>query len=360
MHSGWSEIESIRDTLWQAVCGGNGLQKSVAIFGAGYHGGLLRDRLLKVGAEVKYFVDNDTAKQGATVHGTKVVGLKDVHRDPPELIFIAARTAVRQIKAQLAEESLAAMSTDSFTIMNDFDRFTEVRDLLADEKSKQVYDKIIKAMLTDDHGHYADVFEGNQYLALPRFAFPARDHFVDAGAFVGDTVERLLWASVGSVDRIYAFEPGLPQVTALRRRMTRLIEEWALVPEQVECLQAGLGAATGQAPFDTKPGGMLAGGSFKTLHTSGQIDVYALDEFLNGRPATFIKADVEGMELDLLSGAKKTIQTFRPRLALCLYHDPTHLYAIPLFVRTLLPDYRMAIRHHSPHFWETVLYCWTE
>jgi len=359
MHAGWSEIESLRDSLRRGVCGG-GLQKSAAIFGAGYHGGLLRDRLVKAGADVRYFVDNDTAKHGSSVLGTQVVGPKEVYSAPPELIFIAARTAVRQIKAQLAQESLTALSTDCFTVITDFDRFTEVRGLLADDRSRMVFDKIVNAMLTDDHSHYADVFEGEQYFALPKFAFPMRDYFVDAGAFVGDTVERLLWASVGSIERIYAFEPGLAQVTAMRKRVSRLVEEWALAPEQIECLQAGLGAATGGAPFDDRPGGILAGASFKTLGTSGKVDVYALDDFLDGRPATFIKADVEGMELDVLAGAKKTIQTFRPRLAFCLYHDPTHLYEIPLYIKALVPDYRMAIRHHSPHFWETVLYCWIE
>ena len=355
--SGWAEIETLCDDLKRMIGGLKRLRAGVAIFGSGYQGGLLHDRLTKEGVTVKYFIDNDTAKQGSTAHGTRIVGPTALRSDPPDLIFIAARNAVPQIKAQLAEEGRTAISSESFMVVRDFADFAQVRGLLADERSRQVYDNVLMARLTDDDRHYVDVFEANQYFALPRFAVPARDHFVDAGAFVGDTIERLLWASGGYVAQIYAFEPGPAQATALRRRVLRLVEEWALANEQVECLQASLGAVSGTQRFSIKPGALSAA-SFKTSQTSEKIEVYALDDFLNGRPVTFIKADVEGMELELLAGARKTIQSFRPRLALSVYHDPTHLYAIPLFVNGLVPEYRMAIRHHAPNSFETVLYCW--
>jgi len=358
-HFGWAQIEALRDDLERVIDGSERLRNGIAIFGSGYLGGLLHDRLVKAGAVVKYFIDNDTAKQGSTAHGTRIVGPAELRTDPPELILIAARNEVPQIKAQLAKEGITAISCESFTVISDFARFAEVRDLLSDERSRLVYDSVLKGMLTDQYSHYIDVFEANQYFALPRFALPARDHFVDAGAFVGDTIERLLWASTGNVAQIYAFEPGPAQAMALRRRMLRMVEEWALAPEQVECVQAGLGAANGTAPFHDKPVA-LSSGSFKTSQASGEVEVHALDNFLNGRPATFIKADVEGMELELLAGARRTIQAFRPRLALSLYHDPTHLYAIPLYLNALVPEYRMAIRHHSPTCFETVLYCWIE
>jgi FkbM family methyltransferase len=356
-HPGWAEIETLCDDLKRMISGLKRLRAGVAIFGSGYQGGLLHNRLAKAGVTVKYFIDNDTAKQGSTAHGTRIFGPTVLRSDPPDLIFIAIRNAVPQIKAQLAEEGQTAISSESFTVVRDFADFVQVRGLLADERSRQVYDSVLMARLTDDDRYYVDVFEANQYFALPRFAAPARDHFVDAGAFVGDTIERLLWASGGNVAQIYAFEPGPAQATALRRRVLRLAGEWALAKEQVECLQAGLGAVSGMQHFDTKPG-VPSAASFKTSQTSEKIEVCALDDFLNGRPATFIKADVEGMELELLAGARRTIQGFRPRLALSVYHDPTHLYAIPLFVNALVPEYRMAIRHHAPNSFETVLYCW--
>lgn len=357
--SSWSEIESLRDSLEPVVCEVARSRKGVAIFGSGYQGGLLHHRLASAGVQVNYFVDNDAAKQGSMAHGLKIVGPDALGSDPPGLVIVGARGAVPQIKAQLAEERLTAMSCESFAVVEAFDRFAQVRDLLADDKSRLVYDSVLKAMLTDDDRHYADVFEDNQYFALPQFATPAGDHFVDAGAFVGDTIERLLWASGGNVEKIYAFEPGPVQAKAMRRRLARLVEEWALEPERVECLQAGLGAATGAAAFDAERE-KLSGASFKTPHPSGRAEVYALDDFLDGRPATFIKADVEGMELELLAGARATIQTFRPRLAMSLYHDPAHLHEIPLYLKALVPEYRMAVRHHSTRFAETVLYCWTE
>jgi hypothetical protein len=41
-----------------------------------------------------------------------------------------------------------------------------------------------------------------------------------------------------------------------------------------------------------------------------------------------------------------------------LYHRITDLYEIPLFLKGLVPEYKMAVRHHSLSQEESVLYCW--
>jgi FkbM family methyltransferase len=355
----WLEIEAMRDRTACTIGGSERLQQGVAIFGSGYLGGLLRARLATAAIPVKYFVDNDTTKQGSTAHEVKIVAPTAIRADPPALVIIAAHNATAQIKAQLSRYDIPVVSFDAFCVVDDFDRFAQVHDQLADDRSRLVFESILKGMLTDDDRCFIDVFEPNQYFALPRFAAPAQDHVVDAGAFVGDTIERLLWASSGNVTKIYAFEPGPAQMAALRKRLIRLSDEWALAPEQVECVQAGLAADCGEMPFNANPG-ILSAASFKIAHGRGTVPVYALDNFMAGRPITFIKADIEGMELELLAGARRTIETMCPRLALSAYHEPAHLHAIPLYLKTLVPKYKIAIRHHAPSRFETVLYCWIE
>jgi hypothetical protein len=72
--------------------------------------------------------------------------------------------------------------------------------------------------------------------------------------------------------------------------------------------------------------------------------------------ATFIKMDIEGSEMDALYGAKETIIRNKPKLAICIYHKPEHLYQIPLLIHEWVPEYKLYIRHHSHYDSETVLY----
>lgn len=91
-----------------------------------------------------------------------------------------------------------------------------------------------------------------------------------------------------------------------------------------------------------------------------QVEAVTLDSFVKragiGR-LDLIKLDIEGAELAALQGASETIRSFRPRLQICLYHQFQDLWELPLFVRELVPEYRLYVGHHSPDHLDTVLYC---
>lgn len=55
----------------------------------------------------------------------------------------------------------------------------------------------------------------------------------------------------------------------------------------------------------------------------------------------FIKMDIEGAEQNALYGAKNTLATFLPRLAISAYHQPDDPAMIPIAVHAAEPDYQM-------------------
>jgi len=71
---------------------------------------------------------------------------------------------------------------------------------------------------------------------------------------------------------------------------------------------------------------------------------------------TFIKMDIEGAELNALKGAANIIARLRPKLAISVYHRPNHMIDIPLYLKSLIPDYKLYLRHYSIYPQETILY----
>ena len=88
-----------------------------------------------------------------------------------------------------------------------------------------------------------------------------------------------------------------------------------------------------------------------------QIDARSVDSILQGKPATIIKMDVEGCEREALWGASQTIAHFSPKLMVSLYHRNEDIFALPLLIRRLNPNYDLYVRHqlYIPA-WETNLY----
>lgn len=97
------------------------------------------------------------------------------------------------------------------------------------------------------------------------------------------------------------------------------------------------------------------GSSHITSEGECKINTITIDEAVS-EPVTFIKMDVEGAELKSLEGAKNTIQKYKPKLAICIYHKSEDMYEIPLYMKSLVPEYKLYVRHYSNYYGETVLY----
>ena len=71
----------------------------------------------------------------------------------------------------------------------------------------------------------------------------------------------------------------------------------------------------------------------------------------------YIKYDVEGSDAQALDGSTETIRAHKPDLLLSLYHRTEDIFALPLQLHALCPEYRLYIRRY-PYIpaWDLNLY----
>jgi FkbM family methyltransferase len=335
---------------------------SAGVYGLGFLGRWALPRLRSLGIRVVACYDANATLTGSSTDGVPVRAASDLEHNRPQFMIVTARHAIKPVSAKLSSLGVPHVSYDAWHVASEFALFRDIHDgLLSDDRSKAVLRAVLMAMLTGDSAFCEAVFETDQYFCLPRFCGAGQDVYVDAGAFVGDSAERFIWSHDGVFSKVYAFEPGPRQFAALTARVGRLTTEWALDPSSIELIGAGLGETDGSALAASDNGQMT---SLAVGHAPGAagiaVNILSLDSFLAGRPITFLKADVEGMEMALLTGAQSTIRNHKPKIAVSVYHYPVDIPRIATYLRGLVPDYQFALRHHSPQLMETVLYCWSE
>jgi FkbM family methyltransferase len=171
---------------------------------------------------------------------------------------------------------------------------------------------------------------------------------VDCGAYTGDTAEQVIRRNP-AFSRIIAIEADPENFDRLTKWIGTLE---APVASRINALNVAVGAKRGKLRFQA------GGGEGAKLATDGNVVVECvpIDDLATEAAPTFIKMDIEGAELDALEGARRSIEMHRPILSICVYHKQNDLWRIPLFIHTLVEDYRLFLRPHDVDGWQLVCY----
>ena len=166
-------------------------------------------------------------------------------------------------------------------------------------------------------------------------------HFVDLGAYVGDSAIAL---SKYQYDKIFSIEISLKSIDRYHFNLRKN----NIPPEKFKILNIGVASSDDEPPlkmYDTGSAG------FSLYRRSGkydeiQIERKSLDWIVkqNDIRPKFIKVDIEGAAMDFVKGARKTLTTFRPVLSIAIYHNPTEFFEVKPALEGLLVNYKFLIR----------------
>lgn len=337
----------------------------VVVLGAGNLG-----RRVARAVRPELFCDNNRSLWGTMVEGIPVESpAAAVHRYPDATFIVAiwhpsrTESMVDRI-AQL--KSLGARNVLPFTAL-----LTEYRDLLLphlfwerpeyyagyreeiakarellDGEGREEFDRQMKLRI-GDHGDQV-IDPGVQYFPEDLFQLSDSEVFIDCGAFDGDTIADFRRASKDRFEQIIAFEPNPVNFASLQSSVNG-------------CQRISLQPYATSARRETLHLSMSGPSSHVGPHVSDTgtctIAAIALDEALAYTFPTYIKFDIEGSEPDALEGGRKIIVQCRPKLAVCVYHAPDHLWSIPIKLHELLPDAHLTLRPYNFDGFDCVCYC---
>lgn len=159
----------------------------------------------------------------------------------------------------------------------------------------------------------------------------------------------------GKGAQVIAIEPS-PRM----QRVIRRLFEVRNLPEP-RIIGCALGARSGSAALieeaDHPAYARLDGGSAGSI----SVPVLSLDDFVeqqNLQKLDFIKCDAEGMDVEIITGGRKTLERFRPRLVICTYHADDHFNELAEFLDKLNYNVQGKGFLHADRFRVMMLHAW--
>lgn len=212
----------------------------------------------------------------------------------------------------------------------------EVYHKLADAQSRKVFAAALNYKLSGriDYLFACETERAKDLQEL--FTWSEEEVYADLGAYNGDTVKEFLGLTGGKYKEIFAIEPDRRNY----KKLKSFIEASEL--KNITAFERAIWNKVEAVSFSD------SGGRQSTVVTDKPITVMgiSLDAALGQSASTYIKMDVEGVELEALQGGAEQLQAYEPKLFIAAYHHDNDFFTLPLYLWKLVPEYKIYLRKH--------------
>lgn len=304
--------------------------------------------------------------------GISIDGLKQMNKVFVIVMLGNPTDALRQIGGAVGVENCAAYNDVALDdVVSREEKYTQTTyfqeqkadifkafHLMGDDRSREIYVNVICNRIAPQFAamSYEQMYQEPQYFPEDVLSLTEQECIVDGGAYTGDTLESFLQIRGKQFAAYHGFEMDYENYEKLRQKCETMEDS---VREKICCHHKGL--------WDTEEtltyGRRASDDSYSIYNRedAATAETVSLDAYLGKEKITLIKMDIEGAEWKALQGARETIKSQKPKMAVCVYHRLEDIWKIPLFLKELVPEYKIALRHHA-RYWvsETVCYACAE
>jgi FkbM family methyltransferase len=334
----------------------------ILIYGMGNGAEKLLELCSRYGVRIQAIFASDDHARGNEFQGYPIISYGDVQKKYDHALILPA-FGVYQEEVLLRIEEMAQRYEvlvpdlplfggeiiSSEYLRDHGEEIEKAKALFQDQQSHAVFDAMLETKYTGSLTalYRADTRRDDDMKLLSP---GEQEHFLDLGAYNGDTIREFLNLTDGKYAEITAMEPDAHNFKKLREA-TSLLPHVTLLSEaswDTDC----------ELTFSGK-GGRNCGkkpdlpGKYTHLHSVPAITVDSLEKNF-----TYVKMDVEGAEAETLRGMRNTLRQCHPKLLISAYHKTDDFISLPLLLEQLCPGYRMYLRRNRClPAWEIQLYC---
>jgi len=334
--------------------------KPIIIFAASGAGKGFYRMFVKQGINITCFGDNSINKIGSKLiideHALDILSFQDILNNYPDAYIVICS---RPYRAEIAKQFIQAGYDTRNIFAFDYNRsnvdiiehinkylnlYKEVYSIFNEDHSRNVFINRLSFLNTYDSEFIVRMKSNNaMYFDNDIMMLKDNEIIIDGGGYNGDTFKEYVKLS----DNYLKYYFCEPDPVNMNNAMKNLSEY-----ENIFFIQKGLWCKSDILTFSSNADGR----SRLSENGNMKLKVTSIDELLDGKSVTLIKMDIEGAEMEALKGAKYTIQKYKPKLAICVYHKSEDIFEIPLYIKELLPDYKLYLRHYSIGMNDTVWY----
>ncbi len=339
---------------------------SIALYGIGESASYALNYLKDNHIKVDYIFDDDPQKNNSYSEGVLVT----LPKYEPNIAIVVTCSYYNEIREHLLlhdnEIDQRLFMLDGY-FRNDynFDAVKEkdkekifyVYQTLADDKSKEVFEKVLKYRYIRDKSILNDIVEPekNRYFDQVVLDRLKPGVVIDAGACNGMYIKMMENYSDVQNYYFYLFEPNIKLVNKIEKNLVnyknKKIFNCALCDIDSQMKFVSMPTATSHI-LDSKYSAYK-----NNSNEINNVSTYKLDSIIKNEKVTLIKVDIEGSEQAFIKGAKNTIIKNKPILLLSAYHKASDLSELLYYVDSLNLGYKFYMRHYSLSVAKTILYC---